>query len=68
MNELIHKLVSESNLDSYGLGRERYRWEYTVAKFTELTVREVLAKIEAERFEVYQPVQDAVLKHFGIEE
>jgi acyl carrier protein len=35
MNELIREFVRESHLDVYGLGKERYRWEYTVEKFTE---------------------------------
>lgn len=37
-------------------------------KFAELIVREVFAKIEDERFEVYQPVKESVMKHFGVEE
>ena len=40
MNERIKELVRESNLDMYGLGKERHRWEYTVEKFAELIVRE----------------------------
>ena len=40
MNERIRELVRESNLDMYGLGKERHRWEYTVEKFAELIVRE----------------------------
>ena len=46
MNEQIRKLVRESNLDIYGLGKERYRWEYTVEKFAELIVRECAAIID----------------------
>jgi hypothetical protein len=37
-------------------------------KFAELIVREVFAKIENERFEVYQPVKESVMKHFGVEQ
>jgi len=40
MNERIRELVRESNLDVYGLGKERYKWEYTVEKFAELIVKE----------------------------
>lgn len=36
-------------------------------KFAELIVKEVFAKIDDERFEVYQPVKEAVMKHFGVE-
>ena len=45
MNERIRKLVKESNLDVYGLGKERYKWEYTVEKFAELIVSECVAII-----------------------
>jgi len=45
MNEQIRKLVKESNLDVYGLGKERYKWEYTVEKFAELIVEECAAII-----------------------
>lgn len=38
-----------------------------VNKFAELIVREVFAKIEGERFEIYQPVKESVMKHFGVE-
>lgn len=37
-------------------------------KFAELVVREVFDKIEDERFEIYQPVKESVMKHFGVEE
>jgi hypothetical protein len=40
MNERIRELVRESNLDVYGLGKERYKWEYTVEKFAELIIAE----------------------------
>jgi hypothetical protein len=42
MNERIRELVRESNLDVYGLGKERYKWEYTVEKFAELIVEECI--------------------------
>jgi len=40
MNEKIKELARESNLDVYGLGKDRYKWESTVEKFAELIVRE----------------------------
>ena len=46
MNERIRELVRESHLDVYGLGKERYKWEYTVEKFAELIVRECCQKLE----------------------
>jgi hypothetical protein len=38
MNEQLRELVRESYLDVYGLGKERYKWEYTIEKFTEMIV------------------------------
>lgn len=35
--------------------------------FAELIVRAVFDKIEEERFEVYPPVKESVIKHFGVE-
>jgi hypothetical protein len=40
----------------------------TMERFAELIVREVFAKIEDERFEIYQPVKESVMKHFGVKE
>ena len=38
----------------------------SVVKFAELIVRECIDKIEDENFEVYQPVKESVMKHFGV--
>ena len=46
MNERIKELVRESNLDVYGLGKEKYKWEYTVEKFAELIVAECINREE----------------------
>jgi hypothetical protein len=76
MNERIRELVRESNLDVYGLGKERYRWEYTVEKFAELIVKECLTQVD----KVDAMLEDgkekvgvawvglAIAKHFGVEE
>ena len=37
-------------------------------KFSELIVREVFTKIEDNGFEIYQPVKESVMKHFGVYE
>lgn len=62
MNERIKELVRESNLDVYGLGKEKYKWEYIVEKFAELIVRECA--------DVCSNVLDhhAILEKFGVEE
>jgi len=69
MNERIRELVRESNLDVYGLGKERYKWEYTVEKFAELIVREC-ADLVDDHDDSYPYVSfgDMIKKHFGVEE
>ena len=54
MNERIRELVRESHLDVYGLGKERYKWEYTVEKFAELIVRECANVLRAESERLYK--------------
>ena len=84
MNERIRELVRESNLDMYGLGKERHRWEYTVEKFAELIVQECIDKIETHRIPVgnsaagemacewtyaaLKEIRDEIKEHFGVEE
>ena len=79
MNERIRELVRESNLDVYGLGKERYRWEYTVEKFAELIVRECTTIINdipsapqgSWSDGYYEGCTDSakqIKQHFGVEE
>jgi len=79
MNERIRELVRESNLDVYGLGKERYRWEYTVEKFAELIVRECATIINdipsapqgSWSDGYYEGCTDSakqIKQHFGVEE
>ena len=42
MNEQIKVLVKESNLDVYGLGKDREKWEYTLSKFAALIVNDCI--------------------------
>jgi len=65
MNERIKQLVRESNLDVYGLGKERYRWEYTVAKFAELLVQECMSELYLHG---YDDARTQIKQHFGVEE
>ena len=74
MNERIRELIRESNLDMYGLGKERHRWEYTVEMFAELIVRECI-DIAQDRanFPGFPPndvnhIIDEIREHFGVEE
>ena len=64
MNERIRELVRESNLDMYGLGKERHRWEYTVEKFAELIVRECMSELYIHG---YDDARTQIKEHFGVE-
>ena len=78
MNERIRELVRESHLDVYGLGKERYKWEYTVEKFAELIVQECLLSLEPDLYSkeidyefeqrFYKRCRDKIIKHFGVEQ
>ena len=75
MNERIIKLGLDSHMLNYIDNETPRRYflsghadEDDLQKFAELIVREVFAKIEDERFEIYQPVKESVMKHFGVEE
>ena len=65
MNERIRELVRESNLDMYGLGKERHRWEYTVEKFAELIVRECMSELYIHG---YDDARTQIKQYFGVEE
>ncbi len=66
MNERIQELLIEAHRQTKGGIYSGHPAEWS-EKFAELIVKEVFAKIEDERFEVYEPVKEAVMKHFGIE-
>lgn len=64
MNARVKELYEEATGKDWA-----YDFDPHVAeKFAELIVREVFAKIENERFEVYQLVKESVMKHFGVTE
>jgi hypothetical protein len=67
MNDRIRELVRESNLDVYGLGKERYKWEYTVEKFAELIVREMLVTCEEHPAWTGRMIGEEIKQHFGVE-
>jgi hypothetical protein len=68
MNERIKELVRESNLDVYGLGKEKYKWEYTVEKFAELIIRECAGVNYNSVFKDGEFCAREVLEHFGVED
>jgi|GEM_PF-2468079 len=63
MNERLREFVRESNLDVYGLGKERYKWEYTVEKFAEMIINDC-ADI-AHQAEPYAS-GDLIRQHFAL--
>ncbi len=67
MNIRIKELAEQAGFIPGIMGLNRYTY-FDPEKFAELIVREVFAKIEDERFEIYQPVKESVMKHFGVEE
>lgn len=64
MNERIAELYEQALVIEDG--GDYVSGELDPVKFAELIVREVFAKIEDERFEIYQPVKESVMKHFGV--
>ena len=75
MNERIKEIGSQVGfvfLDDGVYGRRWYESKcgmdkVEIEKFAELIIREVFAKIDDERFEVYQPVKESVMQHFGVD-
>jgi hypothetical protein len=70
MNKRIHELIRESNLDVYGLGKERYKWEYTVEKFAELIIADCVTVISdaVDHREPASTYVDKIKNHFGVEQ
>jgi len=72
MNERIRELALRAGGGLSCIAEPlEHPWKFSQAeleKFAELIVREVFAKIEDERFEVYQPVKELVMKHLGVQE
>lgn len=74
MNEHIEAYLKQhycrDYFNSYGETIEDdhyFMYREDIEGLIELVVRQVFAKIDDERFEVYEPVKESVLKHFGIE-
>ena len=63
MNKQIKYFERQSNIDVYGLGLDRVKWETTLKKFTELIVQECIDHA------LHSGDDIAYLnKHFGVEE
>ena len=78
MNQRISELVRESTLDQYGLGRDRYRFEYTAEKFAALIIADVLNLCgdeilsqhyldQPEAEDAIQTLRSRISDHFGVE-
>jgi hypothetical protein len=77
MNEKIRKLLRESRLDVYGLGKDYTKWDNTVEKFAELIVAEcaeqsmVIGKYNTSNGvtpDLAIAIAVGLKKHFGVEE
>ena len=75
MNEHVEAYLKQhycrDYFNSYGETVEDdhyFMYREEVDGLIELIVRQVFVKINDERFEVYQPVKQSVMKHFGVEE
>ena len=68
MNERIQELAEQAEGTKKHVPAVWQFYDHELEKFAELIVKEVFAKIEDERFEIYQPVKESVMKHFGVEE
>jgi len=62
----IDDLIYESGIIAQGCF-DKYDVD-ALKKFAELIVKAVFARIEEERYDVYEPVKEAVMKHFGVEQ
>jgi hypothetical protein len=72
MNELIQKLAEESGLDARTMGFQNHhteQWNARVSKLTQLIVQEC-GNIAFEHWALTHDTspQEAILKHFGVEE
>lgn len=67
MNKRIQLLAEQAGLE-WGPGGYADYSDFDHSLFAQLIVWEVLTKIEDERFVVYQPVKESVMKHFGDEQ
>lgn len=76
MNEQIKVLVKESNLDVYGLGKDREKWEDTLSKFVKLIVQECVEQsMSIGRYntpggvtpDLSIAIAVGLKKHFGVE-
>jgi hypothetical protein len=48
MKEQIRQFERQSNIDVYGLGLDRVKWEAALEKFTELIVHDIINVLESE--------------------
>jgi len=72
MNEQIKVLVKESNLDVYGLGKDREKWEDALSNFAELIIKECLNQcynkgMNDSLYEGQLKAASYIEQHFGVE-
>ena len=67
IKELAHEVFSFKYKTSPYELNPGHRMDH-LHKFAELIVKAVFARIEEERYDVYEPVKEAVMKHFGVKQ
>ena len=68
MNERIRSFARESNLDVYGLGLDKVKWEAVLEKFAALIVRECALTAGLMEHEGRTGIGAQILDNFGVEE
>ena len=70
IKELAEQAREEVSATRNTSGQREMTWlpEAFEQRFAELIVKAVFARIEEERYDVYEPVKEAVMKHFGVEQ
>lgn len=67
MNERIKLLAEQAEGTKKHVPAVWQFYDHELEKFAQLVVEDVFCQIANERFEVYEPVIQAVKKHFGVE-
>ena len=70
IKELAEQAREEVSTTRNTSGQREMTWlpEAFERRFAELIVKAVFARIEEERYDVYEPVKEAVMKHFGVKQ
>jgi len=67
MNEKIREYAKQSNLELYGLGKDRAKWEASVDKFAELIVNECAKDFDKTYIAGGDTMGNFIRSKFGVE-